>query len=178
MAELRDEEERFQRGFREHIEWGLSIWPEIDPDTESIVNGLDMASRRIQRASVKTLGQLGVARGEFWVLMHMMRGQTSPAQIAGELMVSTGTMTNRLDKLEKAGLVRRHPDPKDRRSVMVEITARGRATVDRYVKVQGDIERRLLGHLSPAERRRTVALLVKLLASMEVEGASGGRHSK
>ena len=76
-------------------------------------------------------------------------------------------MTNRLDKLEAAGLVKRHPDPKDRRGVLVELTAEGRGALDRYVAVQAKRERELMSTMSEKERGQLTALLRKLLASVE-----------
>jgi DNA-binding MarR family transcriptional regulator len=72
-------------------------------------------------------------------------------------------MTKRLDRLERAGLVKRSPNPDDRRGVKVALTARGRKLVDRAIEAQLDNERALIAHLSTPERQRLAALLRRLL---------------
>jgi DNA-binding MarR family transcriptional regulator len=151
-----------------HAARAVEQWPEIDFDVETIVNRISKVDRYVERAAVDTLEELGLAQGEVKVLLCLGWGEKrSPGEIAQHLLVSTGTMTNRLDKLEAAGLVKRHPDPKDRRGVLVELTADGRGTLDRYIEVQAKRERELMSAMSEQERRRLTALLRKLLASIE-----------
>jgi DNA-binding MarR family transcriptional regulator len=152
----------------EHAIWAVQQWPEIDLDVETIVNRISKVDRYVERAGVDTLEELGLAKGEVKVLLRLSwGGKRSAGDIAQHLLVSTGTMTNRLDKLEAAGLVRRQPDPEDRRGVLVELTAEGRKTLDRYVEVQAKRERELMSAMSSEERRDLAILLRKLLASVE-----------
>lgn len=153
----------------EMTDWAIKQWPDIDPDVESIVNRIGSVHRYIDRSSVDTLDELGLANGELKVLLRLSRGRKSHGEIARDLLVSTGTMTNRLDKLESAGLVARHPDPADRRGVIVEMTAEGRATLDRYIAVQAKRERQLMSGLSTAEKRELGRLLRTLLFSVGSE---------
>jgi DNA-binding MarR family transcriptional regulator len=156
----------------EHVAWAVREWPDIDPDVEGITSRVATAERYLQRAASDTLDALDLAHGEFKVLIRLSRAPRSHGDIARELLVSTGTMTNRLDKLESAGLIRRRPDPGDRRGVIVELTAKGRATVDRYIAAQGKRERQLLSHLTAGERRSLSDLLRKLVASIAAESGS------
>ncbi|MDP9366318.1 MAG: MarR family transcriptional regulator [Chloroflexota bacterium] len=87
-------------------------------------------------------------------------------------MLSSGAMTNRLDHLERDGLIERLPDPADRRGVLVALTPEGRALVDEAVAAHGANEHRLLGALSPEERHTLAALLRKLLLSLDGAAAS------
>lgn len=154
--------------FDEHAAHAVERWPEIDFDVETIVNRISKVDRYVERAAVNTLKELGLAQGELKVLLCVNRkGQRSAGEIAEHLLVSTGTMTNRLDKLEAAGLVRRLPDPEDRRGVLVELTPDGSATLDRYIAVQAKRERELMSAMSHEERVRLAALLRKLLSSVE-----------
>jgi len=152
--------------YDEHARWAAQAWPEIDPDVEAIVNRIQMAQRHLERAAVDTRDQVGLAHGELRIMLRLARGARSQGRIAKSLLVSTGTMTNQLDKLEAAGLVVRLPDPADRRGKVVEMTPKGRATLDNYVSVQAKRERQLLGRLSPDEKRRLNDLLRQLLASL------------
>jgi DNA-binding MarR family transcriptional regulator len=81
--------------------------------------------------------------------------------------VATGTMTNRLDKLEARGLVRRTANPDDRRSLAVELTEAGRRMVDELVGEHVANEERMLSALSRREREQLTRLARKLLAHLE-----------
>ena len=88
---------------------------------------------------------------------------------------STGAMTNRLDRLEQAGLITRVPDPDDRRSVQVELTAAGRKAWEASVGVQAQKEELVVGALTKAERRQLNDLLRRLVSS---SSASTGRSRR
>jgi DNA-binding MarR family transcriptional regulator len=78
-------------------------------------------------------------------------------------------MTNRLQSLERDGLIRRVPDPDDGRGMLVELTPRGRTLVDRVAAEHLANERRMLGALSPAKQRQLAGLLRELLLSLEAD---------
>jgi DNA-binding MarR family transcriptional regulator len=155
--------------YDEHARWAAARWPEVEEVVESIVSRVDMVQRHIERASVDTRDQLGISQGELKILLRLTRGARSQGDIAKTLLVSTGTMTNQLDKLQAAGFVVRSPDPTDRRGKLVEMTPMGRETLDNYVNVQAKRERQLIGGLSPQERSEFNVLLRKLLASLRDE---------
>lgn len=178
MKERESAGEGFPREFRECLEWSLREWPQIEPQVEAIVDAVGDADRRLKRSAVDTLRELGLSHGEFRVLMQLVGGQRSHGQLTRALLVSTGTMTNRLDRLDSAGLVRRHPDPGDRRGVLVELTEKGRSTLDRYIDVEADRERQLLGGLNGRDRAALVELLAKLLWSLEPGEARPMAESK
>ena len=81
--------------------------------------------------------------------------------------LSSGAMTNRLDRLEQAGLVRRLPDPRDRRGVIVELTERGRETYQRAVGVQAKKEELVTAALNEREKKQLNALLRRLMLEFE-----------
>ena len=157
--------------YDDHARWAVGEWPEIEEVVESIVSRVDMVQRHIERASVDTRDQLGISQGELKILLRLSRGARSQGDVAKNLLVSTGTMTNQLDKLQAAGFVSRSPDPTDRRSKLVEMTAKGRETLDNYVNVQAKRERRLISGLSAQEKSELNILLRKLLSSVR-EAAS------
>jgi len=152
--------------YDEHARWAAAQWPEVEEVVESIVSRVDMVQRHIERASVDTRDQLGISQGELKILLRLTRGARSQGDIAKTLLVSTGTMTNQLDKLQAAGFVVRSPDPSDRRGKLVDLTPLGRETLDTYVNVQAKRERQLAGGLTPQEKSELNVLLRKLLASL------------
>lgn len=104
---------------------------------------------------------------EFDVLAALRRAgkpyQLSPGQLLKETMVTSGTMTNRIDRLTERGLVDRSPDPNDRRGVLVGLTTAGKRAVDGAFETLLASERELLGELSATERRQLADLLKRLM---------------
>ena len=104
---------------------------------------------------------------EFDVLAALRRAgkpyQLSPGQLLKETMVTSGTMTNRIDRLSTRGLVERSPDPHDRRGVLVGLTAPGKRAVDGAFETLLASERELLAELSATERRDLAGLLKRLM---------------
>jgi DNA-binding MarR family transcriptional regulator len=111
----------------------------------------------------------GLTWGEYLVLTALRRAgspfRMNPTKLYRAVILSSGAMTNRLDRLEEMGLVRRLYDPTDRRGRLVELTARGRRLVDKVVVDHLANERRLLAALSVSEREHLAELLRKLLLS-------------
>ena len=124
----------------------------------------------LQAASfAPVFARYGLTWGEHLVLAALRRAgspyRMTPTMLFSSLLLSSGAMTNRLDRLEEMGLVRRLPDPSDRRGRLVELTAKGRRLVDKAVVDHVADEERLIAPLSRAERRRLAELLRKLLLS-------------
>jgi DNA-binding MarR family transcriptional regulator len=113
----------------------------------------------------------GIGRPEFDVLATLRRAghpcQLSPGALAASMMLSTGGTTARLDRLEKAGLVQRLPDPQDRRGVLVRLTPRGREVVDAAVGTGLERQQRLLAHLSAARQKELGDLLRDVLGPLD-----------
>ncbi len=143
--------------------------PELDVSpTETLQRITRLAL--LQSASFERLfARHGLTWGEFLVLAALRRSgppyRMNPTALFSALILSSGAMTNRLDRLEAMGLIRRLPDPNDRRGRLVELTAKGRRLVDAAVVDHLANEERLLAALGPSERRRLAELLRKLLRS-------------
>ena len=90
----------------------------------------------------------------------------SPTRLGRGLMLSSAGVTSRIDRLERRGLVRRLPDPDDRRGVIVELTEEG-ARLDEAVAAVAESDRQLLERLDPDEVDQLQGLLRKLLTSLE-----------
>ena len=87
-------------------------------------------------------------------------------------MLTASATTKRLDRLERAGLIRREPDPADRRAVQIELTRKGRRLVDTVTPSHLENQRRLLAGLTPSEQRRLADLLRKLGLSSQADRAT------
>src|SRR5436190_22776155 len=117
----RDHVDRFLESIREEL-------PDLDLTVEGIVDRINGLSRRIKRLMDETLTERDLTWGEWKVLGLLRRspGQCrSPGYLAVHAELSSGAMTNRLDNLERRGLIRRLPDPNDRRGIIVELTDAG-----------------------------------------------------
>jgi len=150
------------------IEQWRAVRPDIDPAPMALVGRLLRVARMSDRAVGDTLAAHDLPPGWFDVLSALRRSgeKLTPGALAGAVMLSTGGMTKRLDQMETGGLLRRSPDPRDRRGLLIALTPKGRRVVDRAVEAHVANEERLLSGLSAAERRRLDGLLRKLEASV------------
>lgn len=162
----------------EHVRWAVATWPQIDPLAEGIVSRIDKANRYILRGFRDSLGQADLTKEEWNVLMALHDATRSHGWLSRELGVSTGAMTNRLDKLEERGLVRRARDPADRRGVLLELTGKGRSRLDDYINAGSSRDRELLAGLTESDKQTLDRLLAKLLASLERRDAAQRRESE
>jgi DNA-binding MarR family transcriptional regulator len=155
----------------EHVRRWRAELPDLDPHIEGAVTRMQMLVRHWRQAKQSALAAVGLQAYEFETL-HALVGQgtpyrAGPSQLAGVLMMSPAAMTGRLDVLERRGWLRRLPSPTDRRKVVVELTEAGRETWDTAMKELGVEEDRVLGALSPAERRQLANLLRRMLLRVE-----------
>jgi DNA-binding MarR family transcriptional regulator len=159
----------------ESIEETITAWrrerPGLDLSGMALLGRLERVARRLEDAQDEFFAALGLKPGWLDVLAALRRAgepyRLTPTRLALEAMISTAGMTNRLDRLEGAGLVRRLADPDDRRGILVELTAEGRELVDSAVDAHRGLSKRLLGGLSAAEREQLDQLLRKLLAPLD-----------
>jgi DNA-binding MarR family transcriptional regulator len=116
----------------------------------------------------KAYTRFGISRGEFDVLATLRRSgepyALSPRQLSATLMLTTGGMTGRLDKLERAGLLRRSPDPHDRRGLQVTLTDEGYRLIDEAVGAGLAVQTEALDALDPDQAGQLADLLRLLLA--------------
>jgi len=143
----------------------------IDPEVEGVVDRVAAISKHLSRDFDETLAGHGITYSEYRVLLRLVTRSEDNRMSAGELSrvlkLSSGAMTNRLDRLEQAGMVQRVRDPRDRRGVHVELTAYGRRLIDGAVTEQAAKEKETLGVLSSRDITTLNQLLRKVLASLE-----------
>jgi DNA-binding MarR family transcriptional regulator len=166
---------------RDHIDLFLESirdrLPMLDPEVEGLVDRIGGLSRRFKRALDETLAEFGLDWAEYKLLGLLTREgdayRSSPGRLARLMELSSGAMTNRLDRLEQAGLLRRLPDPSDRRGIQVELTPQGRKLYEDAIGVQGRKESLVAAALSNAEKKQLNALLRRLMVEFErAEGRS------
>ena len=142
----------------------------IDLDVEGIVGRIASINHRIKRAHEEVLRQHDLTHPDFSVLSRLRLGsedgRSSPGELANQLELSSGAMTTRLDRLEEAGLIRRLPDPDDRRGVVVELTQAGKEKWDSAAEVQARREAFFARTLTKPEQKKLNDLLRKLLLAL------------
>lgn len=145
--------------------------PDLDVSPMGVLGRLNEASSLIARDRLAPLfARFGLQAGEFDVLATLRRsGQPyalTPTALYEATMVTSGAMTNRLDRLEKAGLILRGPHPNDRRGIVVQLTEKGLALIDEALTAHVANEHEILAGLSDAEREALSRLLEKLIGSV------------
>ena len=160
----------------DRAEMAIQQWARERPD----LPGLPMALfGRLAEAAELTMrdhknpifAQAGLQPGEFDVLATLRRSgapyMLSPTRLYEAAMISSGGMTNRIDRLEKAGFVERRPDPGDRRGKLVALTDAGKRVIDETIDRHVANEERLLAALTMEEQESLNALLRKLIARLQ-----------
>ncbi|GGR64192.1 DNA-binding MarR family transcriptional regulator [Nocardioides luteus] len=141
--------------------------PDLDLGPVEIFSRLSRLSRHLDLARRDAFSGSGIESWEFDVLAALRRAgapyELSPGRLLRETLVTSGTMTNRVDRLASRGLVERLPDPADRRGVLVRLTPDGKATVDSAFEALLAAEREFLDGLDDAQRSQLTDLLRRLL---------------
>jgi DNA-binding MarR family transcriptional regulator len=145
---------------RDHIDEMLDVWareiPDLDPLTEGIVERIQILAWQFNQALDETLAEYDIDRRAFSLLGKLRKGgppyQASAGRLAADLRLSTGALTNRLDRMEAAGLVRRLPDPEDRRGTIIEPTPLGHETWDKGVGAAARREFEAVSVLTESEK--------------------------
>ncbi|WP_151481496.1 MarR family winged helix-turn-helix transcriptional regulator [Streptomyces albicerus] len=151
------------------IDQWASVRPDLDTAAMEVFGRVFRLSRAMGDRMEKSYARLGISRGEFDVLATLRRSGApytlSPRQLSATLMLTTGGMTGRLDKLERAGLLRRSPDPHDRRALQVTLTDRGLELVDEAVGAGLAVQTEALSALDEEQADQLADLLRQLLAA-------------
>ncbi|BCG78178.1 MarR family winged helix-turn-helix transcriptional regulator [Mesorhizobium sp. 113-3-3] len=145
--------------------------PDLDVSPMGVLGRLNEASSLIARDRLAPLfASFGLQAGEFDVLATLRRSGSpyvlTPTALYEATMVTSGAMTNRLDRLEKAELILRGPHPNDRRGIVVQLTEKGLALIDEAVTAHVANEHEILAGLTPTEREMLSQLLEKLIGSL------------
>jgi DNA-binding MarR family transcriptional regulator len=161
-----------QPGTRDEVDRLVSAWrrerPDLDVSPLEVLSRVTRLARHLDRARRTAFAERGLETWEFDVLSALRRAgapyQLSPGQLLTQTLVTSGTMTNRIDRLAAKGLVVRGPDPSDRRGVLVRLTDTGRELADTALTGLLKSERELLAAL-PGERLPELADLLRELTT-------------
>jgi DNA-binding MarR family transcriptional regulator len=153
--------------------------PDLDVSSMHVLARISLASRLFSRLLERQYAKRGLNSASFDVLAMLRQVgepyRLTPTQLYTSLRVSSGTMTNRIDQLQRAGLVVRVPDPQDRRGLIVELTPQGVEVVDELLAAHASVGQQVVSALSPDEQESLVGGLRTLIRSLEHdigEGAS------
>jgi glycine/D-amino acid oxidase-like deaminating enzyme/DNA-binding MarR family transcriptional regulator len=151
-------------------QWGR-VLPELDVSPMEIIARISRLSRILEREADALYSDFGLNRALFGVLAALRRAgppyQLSPTDLYNSLLITSGAVTNRLERLAAAGLVTRVPDLDDGRSLLVALTPKGRRLIDRVAALHYEREREFLAAFSPRERETLAHALRRFLLALE-----------
>ncbi len=144
--------------------------PDLDTDPMALIGQLMRVSQHLSRQMADTFAQFDLTSASFDVLATLLRSgpphALSPNQLLSTMMITSGTMTNRIDQLEKQQLVKRIRSTEDRRSVQIALTDKGRRLIDEAVTAHVATQTRLVSALPAQDREALDQLLRKYLVNM------------
>ena len=158
----------------DHVDLVLEQWRERRPDVDAspmgVVGRVSRLSQLFDGELRRNFAKHDLDRASFDVLATLRRSNAerslTPAGLMRSSMVTSGAISQRLDRLETRGLVTRAPSETDGRGVQVTLTAKGLKLIDKVLPTHVDTESQLLSGLSTAERDHLAALLRTLLESL------------
>ncbi|MCZ4256378.1 MarR family transcriptional regulator [Sulfitobacter sp. G21635-S1] len=147
--------------------------PDLDTEPMALIGRITRLSAHLSEEMGKTFARHGLNGPSFDMLATLLRSgpphALSPNQLLETMMVTSGTMTNRIDQLEKDDLVTRVRNPDDKRSVLVQLTGKGQKIIDAAVTDHVETQKKLVAGLSGEERGNLNALLRTYLATFEAD---------
>jgi DNA-binding MarR family transcriptional regulator len=152
----------------------LAAWresrPELDASPLAVIGRVIVLARHLEQSVCVALEKHGLTLGQFDILAtlrrHGPKGRLTPSELLGSVMLSSGGMTARLDKLEEAGLIARGSDSEDRRKVVIELTAKGKRVIDSATSTRFEEAKASLPKMSPEELETLESLLRKWLGQV------------
>lgn len=161
----------------DHVDHVLAQWraerPDLDVSPMGVIGRLSIASRLVENQLGKVFAAHELDGASFDVLATLLRSgspyRLTPGQLSRDAMVTSGAITQRLDRLQARGLVSRTRSEQDGRGVDVTLTADGRKVVEAALPDHVDNEHRLLASLSAEQREQLAAILSTLITALDVE---------
>lgn len=174
-------ETRLERPARDLVDRSMKQWstqrPDLDASALGVVSRVLILAGRLERLADRALEPFGLSLWQLDVLGAIARSgppyALHPKQLSRSVFLSTGAMTNRIDRLEQAGLVERKADPNDRRGVLVALTEKGLAVTQQAIAARFEEARANVAALSEDERE----LLADLLRRLNLSNAEREAHS-
>lgn len=161
----------------DHVDQIVAQWhkerPDLDVAPMALLGRMKRLMLHLSREMGETWAEHGLNAASFDVLATLRRAgppyALSPADLIASTMVTSGTMTNRIDQLEKAGLVERTQSEEDRRSFLISLTGKGFDVIDTAVTAHVETQERLVSGLSERDQRQLNSLVKRFLADFETE---------
>ncbi|MDA8370165.1 MAG: MarR family transcriptional regulator [Nocardiopsaceae bacterium] len=158
----------------DNVDWRMNQWrterPDIDPTPMGVVARIQRACRLLERELQNNFAKHDLQIWEFDIVSTLRRSghpyQLTAGQLVTSSMVTSGAVTNRIDRLVAKELVTREVDPLNRRSVLITLTERGKELIDRVVVDHVDLEAKLLSKLSGRDQEHLAGLLRELLTGL------------
>ncbi|HLZ72037.1 MAG TPA: MarR family transcriptional regulator [Dehalococcoidia bacterium] len=160
---------------RDHVDAIMDAWRRERPDLDWSHQEVYFRMARITHLATRALDRCSRANGldesQYGVLAALRRAgapyRLTPTELSRTTFCTSGAMTKRIDRLERAGLVVRAPDESDRRGILVELTARGLEVVDAATEAAAATTYALMDKLTDAERETVCAILRRLDRRLE-----------
>jgi len=166
---------------RDAVDAILEQWaverPDIDVSAIGVIGRISRLEKLLAPELARVFAQHGLEAWQYDVLATLRRAgkpyELTVGAMLESMMLASGTITHRIDRLEQRGLVQRRSQPNDRRVVRVRLTTAGKTVVDRAIVDHAANETRLLSGLSPRERSQLEALLRRLHVSVSERSTTG-----
>jgi DNA-binding MarR family transcriptional regulator len=143
---------------------------DLDTEPMGILGRAYWITRKVRGRIEESFASVGIDAGEFDVLASLRRAGAPfilrPTELYKALLISSGGLTNRLTRLERAGFVRRKASSEDARSIVVELTAAGKECVEAAIRADMGIEAAYISRLAAKDREKLAELLRLLILSM------------
>jgi DNA-binding MarR family transcriptional regulator len=171
----------FDRVAQIQQEWARER-PDLDVTPQGVIGRLHRLAARLTAELTVVYREFGLSEGEFDVLATLRRTgapfERAPGELAAHTMVTTGAMTKRLDRLERAGLVVRRTNDLDGRARIVALTASGVDLIDRAFTAHMANERRLLDELSADDAAALEHILTRWIGAASSANGTLNHHSR
>lgn len=145
--------------------------PDLDPSSLGVTARMNRLNNHIIRRTEAALAPLGLSWEVFSLIVALRRigppYELRPGELLRESLLTSGAITNRVDRVEKLGFITRLPDPDDRRSVIVRLSEVGLAKADEAIELVFAAQRAFLSPLDKAEQAQLAELLARLNAAVE-----------
>lgn len=179
---MTDESQSRDRVTEDHVDRLRRLWarelPDLNTEPMAILGRAFRLGNMVRPSIEATFAGFGLDRGEFDVISTLRRSgppyRLTPTEMYALLMISSGGLTHRLDRLEKAGLVRREKSAKDGRSVQVALTEAGAVLAEQAFRTDMASELAFLEPLDEGEREMLAGLLRKLILGIEKQVSEEG----
>jgi DNA-binding MarR family transcriptional regulator len=153
---------------RMNVVW-RQVRPDLDPSPLELVGRILVLAKHLEKSVEVALKKHKLSLGAFDILATLRRKGTkmTPGELIKSVILSSGAMTNRLDRLENAGLIKRQQDTKDRRGVVVTLTPKGKKLIDKATETRFQEAADVISVLNEMDRNDLICLLRKWLLQLE-----------